>query len=244
MSETRWQATELKFLVSPDCASLLKVWGQRYLEMDPHASPETGDGYFITTLYCDTPGFDVFHRNGSYGHAKYRVRRYGRGDEIFLERKLRNRDMVVKRRSIVAVGELAKLHGGKPSPEWDGYWFHRRVVARGLRPVCQVAYHRTARVGTSHAGPIRLTIDQNLHARTAEGVIFDHTEQGANLLDNRLIVEMKFREGLPELFRRAIEEFGLRPGTISKYKLAAKRLGLAEDEVVAPSARYEKVKIA
>jgi hypothetical protein len=253
-SETRWQATELKFLVTPDCASRLKEWSLRHLEMDPHASPKTDNGYLITTLYCDTPGFDVFHRNGSYGHAKYRVRRYGRGEEIFLERKLKNHDMVVKRRSIVAVEELAKLHGGtKPNPEWDGYWFHRRVVARSLRPVCQVAYHRTARVGASQAGPVRLTIDRNLHAKTTEGVVFDHTEQGTNLLDDRFIVEMKFRERLPELFQRAIDEFGLRPRTISKYKLAAKRLGLADEEpvgelkaigIAAPLARYGKVKIA
>ncbi len=71
------------------------------MEIDPHASPEIGDGYLITTLYCDTPAFDVFHQNGSYGNAKYRLRRYGHGEEIFLERKLRNRQMVVKRRSIV-----------------------------------------------------------------------------------------------------------------------------------------------
>ena len=86
MHETRWQATELKFLVTPDCASRMKEWGQRHMEIDPHASPEIGDGYLITSLYCDTPAFDVFHQNGSYGHAKYRLRRYGHGEEIFLER--------------------------------------------------------------------------------------------------------------------------------------------------------------
>ncbi len=80
-------------------------------------------------------------------------------------------------------------------------------MARQLKPVCQVAYHRTARVATSQAGPIRLTVDQNLHTRTIDGAAFDHAGPGAKLLDDRLIVEMKFREGLPELFRRAIEEF-------------------------------------
>ena len=163
--------------------------------------------------------------------------------------------MVVKRRSIVGVAELGQIHNGaRPNPAWEGYWFHRRIVARQLKPVCQVAYHRTARVATSQAGPIRLTVDQNLHTRTIDGAAFDHAGPGAKLLDDRLIVEMKFREGLPELFRRAIEEFELRPATISKYKLAARHLGLANDETVAaprtiemtaaPSARHEEVRIA
>jgi hypothetical protein len=252
--ETRWLATELKFLVTPDCASRLKEWSKRHLEIDPHASPEI-DGYLVTSLYCDTPEFHVYHQNGSYGHAKYRLRRYGDGAEVFLERKLRNRQMVVKRRSIVGVTELGQLQSGlKPDPEWGGYWFHRRIVARGLRPVCQVAYHRTARVAESENGPIRLTIDRNLHAKPVAGAMFEPGGPGEDLLDDRLIVEMKFREGLPELFRRAIEEFGLRPETISKYKLAARRLDLADDEDVAgpetfgiaaaPASRYGKVRVA
>ena len=30
----------------------------------------------LSSLYLDTPTFDVLRRNGSYGRAKYRIRRY------------------------------------------------------------------------------------------------------------------------------------------------------------------------
>lgn len=227
--ETRWLASELKFLVTPGCADGLKNWARRHLEADPFATPEMGDAYLTTSLYFDTPQFDVFHQKGSYGSAKYRVRRYGRADQAFLERKLRNHRLVVKRRSNVGIGELQALdNGAPPDAAWEGYWFHRRIVVRGLRPVCQVAYQRTARTASSETGPIRLTIDEDLRAVSTQRPVFDHQQPGVDLLRDMLVVEMKFREALPELFRNAMEEFGLEPRTVSKYKMAARHLGLAQ----------------
>jgi hypothetical protein len=228
--ETRWLARELKFLVTPECASQLKAWARQHLEADPFASPEMGDAYLTASLYFDTPRFDVFRENGSYGRAKYRVRRYGRDDMVFLERKLKNHQMVVKRRSIVSIADLARLKAGNETDlDWEGGWFHRRIAMRGLTPVCQVAYQRTARIANTGAGLIRLTIDQDLRAIPAGAPAFDHDKAGVNLLEDALIVEMKFREAMPDLFAKVIEEFGLEPAAISKYKLAVRHLALVDE---------------
>ena len=229
--ETRWQASELKFLVTPDCAAALKQWARRTMDADPFASSETGDGYLTTSLYLETPRFDVFHENGSYGHAKYRIRRYGNTGQVFLERKLRNNHMVAKRRSIVDVEELHHLDHGHPDPAWEGAWFHRRVAVRGVSPVCQVSYQRTARVLAAESGAMRLTIDEDLRAMRVSSHAFSEPKNPVPLLRDTMIVEMKFRHAMPELFRAAVREFGLTARTVSKYKLAARELGLVESAI-------------
>ncbi len=238
--ETRWQASELKFLVTPDCAAALKAWARHHLDPDPYASPDMGDAYVITSLYFDTPEFDVFHGHGSYGRAKYRVRRYGRADDVFLERKLRNSSIVAKRRTLVGIGELTHLESGTLDREWDGYWFHRRLIARGVAPTCQVSYLRTARVAASDGELVRLTIDENLKALPVSGPSFNNLLPGEEVLNDRMIVEMKFRNAMPDLFCRAVEEFNLTPETVSKYKLAARHLNL----VAADACRDQMLAVA
>ena len=55
-----------------------------------------------------------------------------------------------------SAGPRSPLEGlqriGEPTadPTWPGYWFHRRVLFRGLRPFVQISYDRTARL--SHRG--------------------------------------------------------------------------------------------
>jgi len=111
----------------------------------------------------------VFHRNGSYGRSKYRIRRYGRSDVACLERKLKTRGLLAKRRSPVELEELPRLNNGDPEPGWAGQWFHQRLQARRLDPVCRIQYRRTARVAMTRNGPIRLTLDDAICAWTDRG---------------------------------------------------------------------------
>src|SRR5688572_28698767 len=99
--ENREFASEMKFLVSPALAEQIRGWARAQLSPDPYAGGEAGDSYPITSLYFDTEKFDVFHRRGSYGRSKLRVRRYGQGAVVFLERKLKTRGLLTKRRSMV-----------------------------------------------------------------------------------------------------------------------------------------------
>ena len=225
--ENREFASEIKFLVSPALAEQVRGWARARLAPDPNAAGEAGDAYRITSLYFDTERFDVFRRQGSFGRSKYRIRRYGRSEVAFLERKLKTRGLLTKRRSIIKLDELARLAETDPARGWAGCWFHRRIRARGLEPVCQISYARTARVAMTRYGPIRLTLDDNLRALPTDGLWFRGPE-GVRLLQHELILELKFRYEMPVLFKYLIEEFSLNAQPVSKYRLAATDLGLVD----------------
>ena len=106
--EARASAWEIMFLITPSLAEQIRGWARTHLVPDPNAQGAHGDSYRITSLYFDTEQMDVFHRRGSYGRGKYRIRRYGQCEVSFLERKLRTRNQLTKRRSMV---ELATWSG-------------------------------------------------------------------------------------------------------------------------------------
>jgi hypothetical protein len=188
--ETRAFASEIKFVVDPAVADRVRVWARQHLQPDPHGGGTHGDEYRTTSLYFDTPALDVLNRRGSYGRAKFRVRRYADRDVVFLERKLRT-----------------------------GRWMTRRLAVRRLAPVCQVAYRRMARGVEAAAGHARLTLDEAIHVTAVNGLRFS-AAVGVPVLPASQILELKFRTHLPAVFTRLVEEFGLMPQTASKYRLS------------------------
>src|SRR5262245_60244966 len=138
----RRDAYELKFLVTALEAARIEAWARKLLLPDPHGLKGT---YQTTTLYLDTAFFDVYHKRPGYRRNKYRVRRYGGGELVHLERKKRQGDRVRKRREMLPLLELARLS----DPDGAGTWFGQRIGERGLRPVCWVTYARTAFVGAT-----------------------------------------------------------------------------------------------
>jgi hypothetical protein len=243
--EVRPHACEIKFVVPAAVAAEIRRWARAELEPDPHGSGPFGDEYRTTSLYLDNTTLDVFHRRGSMGRSKYRIRRYGDDALVFLERKMRQPAVLAKRRTRIGMEGLERLAPSLqtlvPSfdrsfrtvdREWTGGWFHRRVLARALRPVCQVSYFRMARGIFSGADPVRLTLDCELHARPALGYAF-HDDRGRPIdgmqaclagalsatADAAAILELKFRGAAPAAFKRLVEEFALVPQAASKYRM-------------------------
>ena len=221
--ETRASASEIKFVIDPAMAPAIRTWAREHLKADPHGAGPFEDEYETASLYFDTTELDVFHRRGSYGRAKYRVRRYGTSDVVFLERKLRKPGILIKRRTIAPIDSLHLLKSPEVQIGWDGEWFHRRLQLRKLDPSCQVSYHRMARVLACPDGIARLTLDSDLRAAAIETATF--TTGGTRFLEHGLILELKYHRYLPALFRRLVEEFALEIGTASKYRLAMSALG-------------------
>ena len=215
--ETRDSASEIKFLLTPDTAARLRERARSLLAPDPHAGPGT-DEYITTTVYFDTADYAVYGRRGSYRRAKYRIRRYERNPTVFLERKLRTSDMVTKRRTAVWLADLPRLFAPSSTAQWAGDWFHERLRLRQMEAVCQVSYVRTARVGVTACGPIRLTIDSQLYGLPVEVPDFAWVP-GAMALTDACIAEMKFRGAMPVVFKQLVEEFALVSEPISKYRL-------------------------
>ncbi|MGE0446759.1 MAG: polyphosphate polymerase domain-containing protein [Vicinamibacterales bacterium] len=236
-------SSELKFLVEPDVAQALREWARAHLAADPHGGGDAGDQYRTTSLYFDTARLDTFHRRGSYGRAKYRIRRYGDAPEVFLERKLKRNGFLCKRRMLVPLVEAprkgAPYEDDRRAPLYgvpEAAWFERRVQARQLAPVCEISYVRVARAGVTDEGPVRVTIDTDITALVNSERRFLMT-RGTPVLSSHAIVEMKFRDAPPALLRRLIQDFRLDPAAVSKYRLAMTALGLAHDAATEAAGR-------
>ena len=229
---TRAFASETKFLIPAATGEAIREWARRHLTADPHGGGDAGDEYDTTTLYYDSPAFDVFHRRGSFGRSKYRVRRYGHHSQVFLERKLRRPGMLSKRRTLVPLGALAHLD--EPLIGWEGGWFQRRLELRRLRPVCEISYHRVARTGIGAHGPIRLTLDDRLVVSKATRAAFADRDEGLPFLRNQLVLELKYRFSAPPLFKQLVEVFALQPAAVSKYRLGIAALGSPEIAPLTP----------
>jgi hypothetical protein len=225
--ETRPSARELKFLVPLPTAERVIAWSRARLSPDPHGSGPFGDEYRTTSLYFDTVALDVYHRRGSFGRSKYRIRRYDGATVAFLERKLRTRDVLTKRRTPIALEALRHFLPGAVAEDWIGAWFQRRIAARALGPVCQITYERTARIVTTFDGPARLTVDRAVTAHAVHGVAFVNPEGGVAVSGADAIVEIKFLGEPPAMFRELAETFALEPFTISKYRLSVEALDRA-----------------
>ncbi len=211
---------EIKFPLTSAQADEIRAWARSKLSPDPLAQLDTDECYRTSSIYFDTPQFDVLRRRGSYGRCKYRVRRYGAATELFLERKMKHHDVVRKWRSMVPAEELhqsASLAGG---------WFGRRLSARRLQPVCEISYRRLARIGVSAQGlPIRLTLDDQVRATRAEGLVFSAPGLAGALPRIQAILELKYQREVPAVFAQLIAEFRLVPNPVSKYRSAAVALG-------------------
>jgi hypothetical protein len=234
--EARSLAREIKFVVEADVGARIRDWSRIHLARDLHGSGAFGDEYRIASLYFDSPGRDVFHGRGSFGRAKYRIRRYGASERVFLERKLRRIALLIKRRTVVRIEDLCRLDTLCQDGPWPGDWFLRRVAARGLGPVCRLAYPRAARTADTPFGPARLTVDEAIRASPIDGVRFD-PDGGVPILAGSMVVELKFRNHLPAVFKRLIEEFRIEPQRVSKYRLglsAVEGLPVPAEESLAP----------
>ena len=241
--EVRSRASEIKFVVDADTGERIRSWARSFLEPDPHGAGAFGDEYRTSTLYFDTAEGDVFHQRGSFGRAKYRIRRYGRSDVIFLERKLRQPGLLVKRRTEAPIDFLDGR--GDASEHWRrlGGWFERRLAARGLEAVCQLSYHRLARATATETGPARLTLDQTIEAVAITSPRFS-ADDGLPVLRGRHILELKYRSHVPAVFKRLIEDFRLRPHAVSKYRLGQAALrGLPVPNVIDAHEREHHIRV-
>jgi len=131
-------AYELKFGVSEPQAKELEAWAKGHLQLDPHADGE--NGYQITSIYFDTPTFDVFRKQPGYDVNKYRLRRYGLTPTVHLERKSKQDGRIWKCRESMDMSELAR-----PRQEWPVNWFTQELDQLQLQPTGVSKFRRCLR---------------------------------------------------------------------------------------------------
>lgn len=221
-------AYEMKFILPDDQVQPVIDWARGHLPPDTNAEVPGDDQYSVHSLYFDTSDLSVFHRRPDFREQKYRIRRYGREERLFLEEKAKVRGWVRKRRTVIAPDELNRILVDEG--EWEGAWFARIIRENCLLPQTRVSYRRIARVGEAEGGPVRMTIDRSVRCASALGLWMPRENEGAEL--ERNILEIKFGQGLPLLFKSLIAEFGLQASSSSKYRLSVLQTGRATPEVL------------
>jgi hypothetical protein len=90
--------------------------------------------------------------------------------------------------------------------------------------VAELSYNRIARFARTAEGPARLTLDQDLRAVSINGPQFSGID-GSLVLPGQMILELKYRQHPPAIFKRLVEEFALEPQRTSKYRLGMALIG-------------------
>jgi hypothetical protein len=218
--------SETKLLVDAKLGDDIRAWARQRLGPDPHGGGAFHDQYGVVSVYLDTDAHDVYHRRGSYGRSKYRIRHYENDQSAFLERKLRTRLRLTKRRTRIPVEGVTGLRLDSPDPTHPAYWFFRRVALRRLHPVCVIRYSRTARMAETTEGPVRMTLDTSVTAAPTTLVTLN-AGSARSLVEGHMILELKYSGVFPHIFKDLVDQFHLTPRPASKYRFAVQTLGLA-----------------
>lgn len=249
------EAREIKFRVPLDRLDALSAALAARLARDPHGEPHLDGDYRVASLYFDTPDLEVYRRVGWHRFRKFRVRRYGGADAVFLERKTRLGDLVRKDRTPVALDELPRLAESDDDQTWIAADFRRQLARRSLAPVAFIQYRRRAFYGALDGGPsggaLRVTIDRDARGASTDGWSFGPRSAPVALLVDTtpfptsgsargtgarefMLVEIKFTSGrtdhqttaaIPGAIKRLIAELGLGERGISKYRRCMRLLG-------------------
>lgn len=227
--ETRDGAYELKFLLDEAQVEGVRGWAREYLPADPYATRSTDETYGVHSVYLDTDDLAVYRRRPGFQRSKFRLRRYGCEETIYLEEKRKSRGWVSKVRTQITEAELVLLREAVVPTEWRGIWFRQALDERRLTPCCQVSYRRLAREGLADGEPVRLTVDRDIYCASATDLRPGRTFEPRVRLPVTLL-ELKFRNGLPRMFKGLIRTFGLAPAAASKYRHAAEACGIGLPE--------------
>ncbi|MEM6471195.1 MAG: polyphosphate polymerase domain-containing protein [Planctomycetota bacterium] len=239
-SDRKLKRIELKFRLEPNLSDAVRDWARDHLGVDENCQPDSGDSYSINTLYLDTAERDIFHRTGRIGAAKHRIRRYGSEQTVWLETKRKKKMVVRKNRTAVFESDYLSRSTGKYDDAWCGNWFLDRVTSRGLQPAIQISYQRFARVATIDGREMRLTIDSEMKAGDVHACNAWNVASQSNSVDpsgvryesvgfgDCEILELKFHDTMPPLFKKLLQTFTLPSTGFSKYRTAIRAVSPAE----------------
>jgi hypothetical protein len=218
-------AYELKFLVTEPIAGAIEARAAEWLAYDAHCDLTSGRSYAVTSVYYDSPELGVLRRLPGCRVHKFRVRRYDMEPLAHVERKSKRSGRVWKIRTTVPLATLDDTRSG-PALGTVTQWFDTAVAERRLQPVCKVTYRRIAMVGHAPAGPMRLTFDRQAQCMVASRINLEPVAVGTRVVEDGVIVEMKYLQTLPVQFKDLVEEWRLTPANVSKYRRGAVALQL------------------
>ena len=235
---------ERKFVVSDNAAEAIRSFVSAYLPIDEHVTQDQPRGYRVTSLYLDTPSFDLYHQSchGIKNRYKLRVRFYDttEGSPAFLEIKQRTTEAVHKMRAAVtrrAAEEVLRgrwissadlVGNGEASLQALAAFCERREQLRA-EGTAFVSYLREAFVSRT-AEAVRVTFDRKIAGHPYDPAAGLATPADTAVVAvNGVVLELKYNGRAPRWMHDLITSFGLQRLSFPKYVYAVNALGIAPE---------------
>ena len=215
---------ELKYLISPIDAHVLARRFSTLFTRDRHAGAD--GSYAVRSLYFDTPDDALLRQNkeGVSRREKWRLRTYGEGGMLRLEKKAKHAGASEKSSCALSSEEARELvDEGRAPLAWERCdhpvkrEFYGRQEAYLLRAASVVCYRREAFIYAP--GNVRLTIDSHIASSPNPRALLDPSVPLVPIDPGRVLLEVKFDAFLPDVVRAAIETPGAVRSAYSKYAL-------------------------
>lgn len=190
------------------------------MQRDSHAV----DGkYEIRSLYFDTPSDRALREklDGVDRREKFRIRFYNYDTSvIFLEKKSKWNNLCSKESTELTEEEVQRLLRGeimwmKKTDRVLCRELYDKMVGQGLRPKTIVDYTREPFVFAP--GNVRVTLDYAIHTGLQCTDFLNPQAVTVPAGEDRILLEVKWDEYLPDIIREAVSLESRRAGAFSKY---------------------------
>jgi SPX domain protein involved in polyphosphate accumulation len=190
------------------------------MQRDSHAV----DGkYEIRSLYFDTPSDRALREklDGVNQREKFRIRLYNYDTSvIFLEKKSKWNNLCSKESTELTEEEVQRLLRGeimwmKNTDRVLCRELYDKMVGQGLRPKTIVDYTREPFVFAP--GNVRVTLDYAIHTGLQCTDFLNPQAVTVPAGEDRILLEVKWDEYLPDIIREAVSLESRRAGAFSKY---------------------------
>jgi VTC domain len=230
---TTLERYELKYWVPPRLQRAVRLHVEAFMKPELGGAPQQN-----VSLYLDNLEHSLYraHVWGAVDRFKLRVRRYGSGEseQVFAEIKRKVKDVVVKKRAVIAAADWAKViepTGTVADPEQHEFAY-LLAVTRAV-PQTIVSCERTAWVPPTTLETTRITLDENIVAYPWRGAFFDLDPRRATPIDGedehagdgrQAILELKFTGAAPAWMQDLVQRFGLYRTAYSKFCAATRAM--------------------
>lgn len=202
---------------------LLRTKLRALMKLDSNSNSE--GKYFIRSLYFDNDCNKVLLEklNGINNRDKYRIRSYNKNDKIIhFEKKSKRNDICFKKSVNITKQDCKEILAG--NVEWlknsDNELLRELYVQISIfkmKPKTIVDYDREAYV--YEAGNVRITFDSNIKTGIYNTDMFDENVLTVPVMNDYIILEIKYDEFLPETISNIIQLGNRRSLSVSKYAL-------------------------
>jgi hypothetical protein len=238
MVQVEFERLELKYLLDEVTAEKVRRAIVPFCAPDPH-NGRAGRGYWISSLYFDSPRLAFFRANerADGDRIKLRARIYELGGDVHLEIKRKRGDVVRKERVIVTDADwVDATHGfgrpryDKPSQERVLASFAQLLAQYGAEPQVVVEYEREAYV-SPRGEYARVSFDRKVsyfptheHSFVNERARRRGLSLGDGARSAAVVLELKCETQIPPFMVDVIRRYELNRVGLSKYTRATRSM--------------------